>query len=89
MVEDARTAKRVLELRDNRNTQLMESLELVRTSCPDKQYQAYRAGIAQLTGPLDLRWQPIYIERPALIPAATLRASVAGRRKLGRNQRDH
>jgi hypothetical protein len=89
MVEDARTAKHVLELRDNRNTRLMESLELVRTSCPDKEYQAHRAGIAPLTGPLYLRWQPISIENPALIPAAALRASVAGWRKLGRNQRDH
>lgn len=86
MVEEA---KRVLELRDKRNTQRMESLEPVRTSCPDKPYQARRAGIAQLTGPLYLRWQPIYIEHPARIPAATLCASVAEWRKLGRDQRDH
>jgi hypothetical protein len=89
MVEDARTAERVLELADNRNRQLVESLGPGRTGCPHRQYEAYRAGIAQRTGPVSLRRQPDSIGGAALISAATLRASVSGWPELGRNQRDH
>jgi hypothetical protein len=105
MVEDARTARRVLELLDKElldeelldeelldeaNTQLMESLDRVRTSCPDGEYEASRAGIAQVTGPLFfLGMQPIYIEHLALKPAATPRRSAAEWAELGRNRRDH
>jgi hypothetical protein len=100
MVENARTARRALELLDKalldrelpdkRSTQLMESRDRVRTSCPDGQYQAYRAGIAPLIGPLFfLGMQPLSIEPPALTPAAAPRRPVAGRAKLGRNRRDH
>jgi len=95
MVEDARRARRVLALLDlalldKANTQLMESLDRLRSSCPDGEYEAYRAGIAQVTGPpFFLRMQAIYIEHPALIPAAAPHRSVAGRAKLGRNRRDH
>jgi hypothetical protein len=49
MIRDARTATRVLELGDNANELLMESLELVRTSCPKEEYDAYLPGIAQAT----------------------------------------
>jgi hypothetical protein len=78
------------ELLDKRSTQLMESLDQVRTSCPDGKYQAYQAGMAPVTGPLFfLRMQPLSIEPLALIPAATPRRPVAGRAKLGRNRRDH
>jgi hypothetical protein len=100
MVEDARTARRVLELLDKElldkkllnkaNTQLMESLGRVRTSCPDGEYEASRAGITQVTGPLFFPgMQPIYIEHLALMPAATWRRSVAGWAELGPNRRDH
>jgi hypothetical protein len=68
----------------------MESLDRVRTSCPDGEYEAFRAGIAQLTEPpFFLRMQAIYIEHPALIPAAAPRRSAAVRAQLGRNRRDH
>jgi hypothetical protein len=77
MIRDAQTAVRVLELVDNANRMLKESLELVRTSCPEEEYDAYLPGIAQVTGRLFfLVIQPIYIQHPALIPADTPREFV-------------
>jgi hypothetical protein len=77
MIRDRQTACRALELVDNANKMLSESLELVRTSCPQEEYEAYLPGIAQVTGRLFLLvMQPIYIQHPALIPADTPREFV-------------
>ncbi len=54
---------------DKAHQALMESLELVRSNCPDEEYQAYRSGIAQVDGRLFfLLMEPTYCQHPSLIP---------------------
>jgi hypothetical protein len=69
MIRDAQTAKRVLDLMDEADKRLVESLEIVRTGCSDEEYKAYQAAMAQVAGRLFfLLMEPIYCEHPSLAP---------------------
>jgi hypothetical protein len=69
MIRDAEIAKRALEMMDKADKILMESQELVRTSCSDEEYKIYKAGMAHVVGRLFfLLMEPIYCRHPSLIP---------------------
>jgi hypothetical protein len=72
MIEDAKTAKRALELMEQAHRLLMESLEVVRTNYSDEEYREYRKGMAQVVGHLFfLTMEPIYRQHPTLAPRDT------------------
>jgi hypothetical protein len=72
MIQDAETAKRALELMEQADKLLIESLELVRSRCSDEEYTDYRRGLAHVTGRLFfLVMEPIYRRHPSLAPPDT------------------
>jgi hypothetical protein len=72
MIQDAETAKRSLQLMEQADKLLIESLELVRSSCPSEEYLRYRGGMSQIVGRLFLEvMEPIYRQHPLLAPPDT------------------
>jgi hypothetical protein len=69
MIQDAKTAKRALELMEQADKLLIESLELVRSRCSSEEYSRYRGGMSQVVGRLFFEvMEPIYRQHPSLPP---------------------
>jgi hypothetical protein len=74
MIRDAQTAKLALDLMDQADKLLMESIELVRVNCSDEEHKSYRRAMAHVVGPLFfLVMEPIYGLHPSLAPPGTPR----------------
>jgi hypothetical protein len=72
MIQDAKTAKRALELMEQADKLLIESLELVRSRCSSEEYSRYRGGMSQVVGRLFFEvMEPIYRQHPSLAPPDT------------------
>jgi len=72
MIRNAETARQAVELARQANKLLIDSLKLVRSNCSNEEYEAYKPGIAHVTGPLFfLVMDPIYRVHPSLAPADT------------------
>ena len=72
MIRNAETAREAVELARQANKLLIDSLELVRSNCSKEEYEAYKRGIAHVTGPLFfLVMEPVYRVHPSLAPADT------------------
>ena len=69
MICDAVQAQLALKMIDEAHKLLMDSLELVRVNCSVEEYEAYRWGIAHVTGPMFFfLMEPIYCQHPSLAP---------------------
>jgi hypothetical protein len=72
MIQDVNTAKRALELIEQADKLLIESMDLVRSGCSDEEHKDYRRGMAHVTGRLFfLVMEPIYRQHPSLAPPDT------------------
>lgn len=72
MIRDDAIAKQATDLMNKANTLLMDSLKLVRESCPEEEYKEFQTGMAHVLGRLFfLLMEPIYREHPSLAPADT------------------
>jgi hypothetical protein len=72
MIQDAETAKRALQLMEQADKLLIESLEFVRAHASDQEYKKYQGGMAQILGHLFfLVMEPIYRQHPSLAPPET------------------
>jgi len=72
MIRDEEIARQAVELASQANRLLNDSLALVRSKCSIEEYEAYRRGIAHVTGPLFfLVMEPIYCAHPSLAPPDT------------------
>jgi hypothetical protein len=67
MIRNDETARQVVDLASQANKLLIDSLELVRSNCSNEEYEAYKRGIAYVTGPLFfLVMEPVYCLHPSL-----------------------
>ena len=72
MIRDESTAREAVELAQQANKLLMDSLALVRSNCSKEEYEAYRSGITQATARLFfLVMEPIYRAHLSLAPPDT------------------
>ena len=69
MIRDAEIARQAVGLAEQANKLLGDSLELVRSNRSKEEYEAYRRGMAQVTGRLFfLVMEPIYQAHLSLAP---------------------
>ena len=69
MIQNVETARQAVELARQANKLLIDSLQFVRSNCSSEEYEAYKRGIAHVTGPLFfLVMEPIYSVHPSLAP---------------------
>src|SRR5258708_10174255 len=72
LIRNAETARQAVELARQANKLLIDSLELVRSNCSNEEYEAYKRGIAHVTGSLFfLVVEPVYSAHPSLAPPDT------------------
>ena len=72
MIRDEHTDRTALQQIEIAHKLLMDSLGPVKSDCSDDEYEAYRAGVAQVLGHLFfLVMEPIYRQHPSLAPSDT------------------
>jgi hypothetical protein len=72
MIKEKQTASAALEMMEAAHELLMDSLQLVKATCSEDEYKAYRGGMSQVLGRLFfLVMEPIYRQHPSLAPPDT------------------
>jgi hypothetical protein len=89
MIRDKQKAGTALDQMEKAHGLLMNSLKFVKENCPDNEYKAYRAGMAQVLGQLYfLVMEPIYRQHPSLAPPDTPKEFLAEWSTPSRKQED-